>query len=404
MSNLIRWPALAMLLGLCAAWAIWGGRNKVQLPLGNAPASTQETGSPSGLQPAVSDQEQRPNTTKQHGATQLKFTPEFADFGDVPVNESRTMSIQVSNPTAEPITLSDLRPSCGCLQASAPEFVVRPGKSIPLILKIAALPGKKKEILHLYFKTDESKDNVCLIEVHIRVMEEIIVEPNVLKFDQLEKNAAKTLETIVRSADAKPFKIKTVACARSEFTFKWQPLENGAAYKIFATLQSAKGGMTAEQAGIVTDREQNGTSPLYLSGTIKPDLNCKPAIVISQADEQRMVGAFTTVMKRTSPGRLEITGVVEAGMPPQNLPLDFEVNRLDENSCRLTIKFKTPYPIRAPFGQFVVKTNVEEEDFRLPFRVNGVVGTSSPQMRAVPVQAPVPGPEVPLPEKKPSGP
>ena len=391
-----------MLLAVCAAWVIWGG-HKIHAPAKTPDAA--QTDNSGALQPTVSEQNPRPDSTKQHGATKLKFTPDFAEFGDVPVNESRSMTIQVSNPSAVPITISDLRPSCGCLQASAPELVVQPGKSIPLMLKIAALPGKRNDILRLQFMTDEHKQdpnaykyNICMLEVHIHVKEEIVVEPNVLNFEQLEKSAAKTLETMVRSADGKPFKIKTIACARPEFTFKWEPLENGAAYKIRATLQSTKGGMTAENAGVVTDREMNGTSPLYLSGTIKPDLNCKPTLVLSQADEQRMVAAFTTVMQRTSPGRLEITGVAEAN---QNLPLDFEVNRLDESSCRLTIKFKSPYPIREPFGQFLIKTNVEEEAFRLGFRVNGVLGTSSPQMRAGPKSVPVPVPDVPLPDKKP---
>src|SRR6185369_1998438 len=159
--------------------------------------------------------------------------------------------VELSNPTDKTITVSDLHPSCGCLQAEMTKGTIEPGKTETIKLKITPLPGTKKETLSLWLKTDEYKDDgsrMNRVQVHIKVYEDIQVEPDVLSFGWIGKNEEKTLETTVTSYDGQPFKINTVATSHPEFKFKWEPIPGKNAYKIVATLQSSKTGMVAESA------------------------------------------------------------------------------------------------------------------------------------------------------------
>ncbi|HLX63593.1 MAG TPA: DUF1573 domain-containing protein [Planctomycetota bacterium] len=356
-----RWISIAIVLGLCTSYFIWG-RNRVPPA---APATPRDFTAQAQTSTPESE-------IPKHGAGALKFNPDEIDFGVVPVNESRTATQQLTNPTDKTITIRGLSGSCGCMTVDATSLEIPPGKSTTLNYRIKALAGKKTHELSTYFRSNEAGDPYYTNKVYISVKEEILVDPNPLNFGHANKHEPKVLEFTVRSEDGKPFELKTVAASKHDFTFKWErpPGGDGSVYNVKATLVAEKGGMLNDTAAVVTDRQRAGTMPLYMSAQVKPDLTCEPMILVAQMNSARIVDTYTAVLTRTTPGELKVLDIVDSNPAPNNLPLDFVVDRLSESSCRLSIKFKGPYPKRAPFGHFRVKTNVEEQDFDIPFRVN----------------------------------
>lgn len=366
MSNDTRWMALLAILGLCTAYVLWGRHAPADtgtLPTGTVATAT--TAPPPTTTPANPDLQKA-----THGATNLKFNPDFIDLGIVPVGENREADISVENPTEKPIQIKDLVGSCACLKIDVEKNEIPPHGSIPIHIHFSGMPGRKVDHVRGLFFSNEADTPQVSFDVRGVVKEEFVFEGVPIKFASLKKDVAKTQDATVRSDDGKPFAIKSITGESPEFSYAWDPIEgkNGSAYTIHATLKSAKGGIDIDTATIKTDRAEKGSVQFQVSGTVEPDIACTPAIIVAEMDAKRNVAVFTTVMKRSTPGRLEILEITHGARHP--IPLETVVDRLDEQSCRLTIKFKQPYPEYAPYGHMSIKTNVEEKEFVLPFRIN----------------------------------
>jgi len=59
--------------------------------------------------------------------TALRFTPETREFGTIWTGESVTREFAFENPTAAPIRILDVAPTCGCVTVEAPVRYVEPG-------------------------------------------------------------------------------------------------------------------------------------------------------------------------------------------------------------------------------------------------------------------------------------
>ena len=189
----------------------------------------------------------------------------------------------------------------------------------------------------------------------------------------------------MRSSDGKPFAIKNVTGGRSEFTFKWTevPNTNSSVYTLTVSVLASHNGPLQEQAHMTTDREKTADLPLFVSATLNPDLASTPPIVAADLKPGGAVGKFTAELRHTVPGKLEVLGVVEGMDAKYRLPVKYETERVSDEVVKITIEFAAPFPMRTPFGQFMIKTNVEEDDYRLPFRVNGAP-TSPPPFAPMP--------------------
>src|SRR5579862_823379 len=116
MDRNLRWVAVAFVLGLCAAYALWGGAS--------GPAPRTESKDPSGT-PAVPVKSD--DTPK--GPLPFAYDPPSVDFGDVKVGETKTQLVSVTNVTAKPIKIVDVKHSCGCMKTEIMAGDIAPGQS-----------------------------------------------------------------------------------------------------------------------------------------------------------------------------------------------------------------------------------------------------------------------------------
>ena len=345
---------------------MWGQPRAPERP--NTPTVPAQTTVPSpSTQPAATADD-----PTLHGLTKLKFTPDFVDFGTVPVNETRDADVRLDNPTDTAISIVNLQGSCGCLKVTASATDIPPHGFITIHCNFSAIPGRKTDFVRGMFRTTEATNPGVMFEVRAKVRQDFFVEPSssVLFENEMKKNETATRDVEIHSADGLPFTIKMITGAQKECVYSWDPVpgKNGTAYTIHVKVTGAIGGTIVENATILTDRERNAMVPLHVSALIKFDVTFAPMPLNADMDADRMVSAFSTVVTRTTPGRLEIVSVAHGARNP--LPMDYVVDRIDEETCRLSIKFKNAYPKVVPHGHMIIKTNVEERDINIPYRIN----------------------------------
>jgi hypothetical protein len=115
---------------------------------------------------------------------QLAFNPPNVDLGEVKAGQVFSQQVKVTNLGTEPITVSDLKSSCGCIQPVLEPTTLPPGASGTLKLQINTIssnPGPTTYGVHLRYQLNgQLRDQLFVLVSH--VVQEIVVTPAALTF------------------------------------------------------------------------------------------------------------------------------------------------------------------------------------------------------------------------------
>ena len=300
--------------------------------------------------------------------TKLNVTPLELDMPEVPVWESVTTSIAVENPTDKAITIKNLHPNCGCLDVKMPVTLIAPGKSEAISAKYVGQFGIPSKTVMILFNTDEDNAAETKIKLHLKTKQEFTVAPTIVQFGRVNKGESKALDVVIKSVDGKPFTVQQVRGPSKEFVCSFAAVDgsDGAVWKATVTVTGIKGGHLSQTATFVTDRPARGIVPVNLAAEVASDVVCAPDSVTALAGADNVVAPFEVIVRRTTPGKLEIQRVTES----RQLALEYAVKQTDDSSAQVTIRLKEPFAQRAPLGQFVIQTNAEENALHLPYRIS----------------------------------
>jgi len=122
-------------------------------------------------------------------AQQVEFlNPEILDFGKVPQGEVINGTIRFVNKSATPITVEDVRPSCGCTAVKPEKMVYASGETanIPFTIKTDKFSGMITKTIRVIFKDIEPKTHV--VTARATVVTEVNVTPRFLNFQNIVLN------------------------------------------------------------------------------------------------------------------------------------------------------------------------------------------------------------------------
>jgi hypothetical protein len=360
MEAIVRWSGIAIGLGLCTAYAFWGGTKPAAKPSATAfkPPFELEASSDSS-----SVKTRRPTRLPPSA---LKLSPAEVDFGEVPGYEKRVREVAVQNPGSKPVTISEIVPGCGCLKVAMKQKTIAPGQSENAEISFYATPREWKGELTAAFNTQEPGQAVLKCKGIIR--QEFPVEPAVLKFGPLHKKESQTLQAVIKHYQGVPFKIKRITSKNAEFKFKWEAVAGSkeSAYTIFATATGQKAGYVSDDAAIVTDSVKVPIIALGLDLQVAGDVSCVPGTVWSQQAAENESEIFETTVRRLTPGPLEIKKVTDA----RGNPIEFFCQPIDEGNQRLKLKpGRDFFAKHSQLGKFLIYNNVEEQPAQLSYYV-----------------------------------
>ena len=242
------------------------------------------------------------------------------------------------------------------------------GKSETLKIIYVGSGASERSDFTVTLTTNEPQSPEISIPVKAKVKKEFKLALATLNFDRMPKGESRTVETSITSVQSKPFKILNIISTREEFTFQWKTLTapSPVSYQITATARGIRAGQIVEAAAIATDNSDEPIVPLYLNAEIDSDLRFAPAVASATLGEDRMAGVFGVEAERLSAnGELKILGIEEgAGMKTT-----FTSTTIDARHCKLAIRIESPFTTPRLLGEFLIKTNVEDQPVHLPYRL-----------------------------------
>ena len=376
--NGVRWIAIAFVLGLCAAYALWGSAPPPS-PTSAPTAAHTPAATTTGPGPAVNTAIlPRPDTTGlgKTAAALLKFDPASVDFGEVPVGSSKLEKISVRNVSGRILHIAWAKGSCGCMKADLASQDLPPNAAAEMKLTFTGVSGKRPESYHaeVYVEGLEMPANV---DVRAKVLQLFEADPDKLQFDRIAKGESKTLPTTIRRLDGQPFNIinasvpgdyDEIAIARPVEV----PGSNKSAYTIGVTVTGKRGARLLMQASAVTDvvihqdkKDFPATIPINIFADIDGDAVALEKIVSTTLDAKGNLTPFVATIKRLNPGPLTVEKVDDS----VGSTVSFIAKNIDDVTLKLTITMETSAKNRQPFGEFRIYTNTDKQPIRLPYNL-----------------------------------
>jgi hypothetical protein len=375
--NAVRWIAIAFVLGLCAAYALWGGAPPVA-PSVPSPSTVVKTAVSTDATAVVKKPEPptpMPAGLGKSAVTLLKFEPSSVEFGEIAVGSSETRTVSLRNISDKTLQLDWAKGSCGCMKAELASQDLAPNAAAELKLTFSGLAGHRPEAYHaeVYVKDYEFPASV---DVHAKVLQVFVAEPDALQFGAIAKGESKTLTTTLKRLDGQPFQIVNASIAnKHDEIMLANPVEvpgsNKSAYTLGVTITGLQRVRLMVQAVAVTDvlirphdaKPVPGTIPVNIYADLGGDDVVVEKTVNSTLDEKGNLLPFEATLKRLSPGPLTVERIDDS----QLSTVTYTTEKIDDVTLKLKITMNVNVKVRQPFGEFRIYTNNDKEPIRLPY-------------------------------------
>lgn len=104
------------------------------------------------------------------GSPQIKFQTKTHDFGEIPQGKPASYSFEFTNTGEAPLTLEDVKPSCGCTTPEWPRKPIRPGQSSTVrAVYDAGSPGRFQKSITV--KTNIEDNSRIVLSIKGRVQQ-----------------------------------------------------------------------------------------------------------------------------------------------------------------------------------------------------------------------------------------
>jgi hypothetical protein len=195
----------------------------------------------------------------------------------------------------------------------------------------------------------------------------MILEPAVLHFGSLSRNATTFREARLRQREGLPFTLKSVMGAERGCEVTWVPVEKsaGGGYVIKALVRGLPPGVFSQVLQVNTDSTSMPELRLTLAGEVESDLKCIPAVGVAKAGIQGGVAKIEIVIEHMKAEPFRVRSVRES----RNLPIQFSVAETGAGRRSLTIELSELPGEGAPIGEFLIQVDSQEEPVHLPYRM-----------------------------------
>ena len=148
-----------------------------------------------------------PGTSESPDAVpMIEVGTDYHDLGFIRTDELSKSTIPVKNAGKAPLTISEIRTTCGCTQGTIAQETIPPGGET--VINVVVDPKRVygfESTKTLTVLSNDPKKNAVEIKVHAKIKPEFLLEPETLTFGAVEKGETPTLTAVMRQNTDEPF-------------------------------------------------------------------------------------------------------------------------------------------------------------------------------------------------------
>ena len=164
----------------------------------------------------------------------LLFNEPHQSFSPGPMDTSVDAVFDFVNEGEYPITIQEIRPSCGCTTAALDQETYAAGESgtIQTTFTIGSRQGLQRK--HIQVKTDDPENSEIVLKMEIAIPMVLEITPHFVSWAKGSDRETKTL-TLIASEDSGNVKVTRAFSQDSDFDLVLETIEPGKRYELSVT-------------------------------------------------------------------------------------------------------------------------------------------------------------------------
>lgn len=246
------------------------------------------------------------------------FAEKAHHFGPVPRGAKVKHEFVLTNRLGEPVTILNLRPSCGCTSGRASASTVNPGESavVEAQMDTRNFLGEKATILFATLVTASGREAEVRLHVTSHILADIVLNPGSIDFGTVVKGQAGAQSLTIDRINGANWRFERMVSASRAITAQLVETKRDAAgavsYRLDVAIKpDAPAGPIRDEIRLMSNDREARSVPVMVTGWVRGDLSASPSLltmgeVVSAEGKQ---GKF--IIRASQP--FAITGVEGVG-------------------------------------------------------------------------------------------
>jgi hypothetical protein len=217
--------------------------------------------------------------------TDALFPENQHDFGTVPRGVKVKHNFLLINRLAEPVTILNMRPSCGCTSGRTSTPLVPPGQTavIEAEMDTRNFVGLKSTILYVTLMTASGREGEARLAVTSHILSDIVMNPGSIDFGMVARGQSPTQVLTIDRINAPGWKF--VRMVSSSKVINAQLAQTGrtdtsASYALTVSLKpDAPAGPIRDEIRLISNDAETASVPLMVTAWVRGDLTAAPSVL-----------------------------------------------------------------------------------------------------------------------------
>jgi Protein of unknown function (DUF1573) len=217
--------------------------------------------------------------------TDSLFPENRYDFGMVPRGVKVKHDFLLVNRLAEPVSILNLRPSCGCTSGRASAAMVAPGETavIEAEMETRNFVGMKSTVLYVTLVTATGREAEAHLGVTANILSDIVLNPGAIDFGTLVRGGAPTRSMTIDRINAPDWRfVRMVSASRALNAQLVETARSGGtvSYTLSVSLKpDAPAGLMRDEIRLLSNDSEAPSIPILVTAWIRGDLTAAPSVL-----------------------------------------------------------------------------------------------------------------------------
>jgi hypothetical protein len=213
------------------------------------------------------------------------FSESGHDFGPVPRGAKVRHPFVVTNRLAEPITILNVRASCGCTTGRTAASTVAPGQSavIEAEMDTRNFVGKKATTLFVTLVSASGREAEVRLAVSSTILSDVVLNPGTIDFGAVARGQAVTKTLTIDRSGPGDWEVTRMVSACKSIDAKLVEMKRQGgtvSYQLEVSLKpDAPAGPIRDEIRILTNDPESPVVPVLVTGLIRGDLSASPGLL-----------------------------------------------------------------------------------------------------------------------------
>jgi hypothetical protein len=213
------------------------------------------------------------------------FAEKAHDFGPVPRGGKYHHDFVLTNRLAEPLTILDVRASCGCTTGRASASQVAPGQSAVIAAEMDTrnFVGNKATVLYVTMVTASGQEAEARLGVSSNILSDLVLNPGAIDFGTVARGQAPEQVLTIDRVSAPGWKVERMISGSR--MLKGQLVETKRAgssmqYTLTVALKpDAPAGIVRDEIRLLTNDPETRSIAIPVTAMIQGDLSASPSVL-----------------------------------------------------------------------------------------------------------------------------